>query len=229
MDDEPRCFADRFEAGRALASLLADHRSHNEVVLGLARGGMPVAYEVARALELELDVCVVRKLGFPRRPELAMGALARGTLVLNPELLHSGMLNPATVQRVAARESACLGERESAYRAGTEPVAIDGRGAIIVDDGLATGSSMLAAIQALRDQGAGPVTVGVPVAPASGAAAIARQADEVVCVSTPQPFVAVGQWYADFSEVDDDEVRRLLAGFGRGPVQGRPPPGRHTL
>jgi predicted phosphoribosyltransferase len=141
-----------------------------------------------------------------------MGALARGTLVLNPELVRAGVLQPATVERVAAREAERLEQRERAYRTGRRPPEVAGRGAILVDDGLATGSSMLAAIQALREQGAGPVTVGIPVAPASSCLAVARDADEIVCVSTPRPFVAVGQWYSDFSEVDDEQVRRLLCG-----------------
>ena len=210
MDERALCFADRAEAGRALAGELAHHRGTDEAVLGLARGGVPVAYEVARALGLQLDVCVVRKLGLPRRPELAMGALARGTLVLNPEVVRAGVVSDAVLEQVTAREAARLAEREATYRAGRDPIDVAGRGAIVIDDGVATGSSMLAAIHALREQGAGPITAAVPVAPATTCRAIARDADEVVCVHTPRPFLAVGRWYADFSEVDDDEVRRLL-------------------
>src|SRR5690348_9998692 len=180
MDEQASWFADRAEAGRALAAELEHHRGADEVVLGLARGGVPVAREVARALGLQLDVCVVRKLGLPRRPELAMGALARGTLVLNPDVVRAGVVSDEQLERVAAREASRLAAREAAYRAGREPVEIAGRGVIVVDDGLATGSSMLAAINALREQGAAPITAAVPVAPATTCRAIARDADELV-------------------------------------------------
>jgi predicted phosphoribosyltransferase len=203
-------FADRAQAGRALAALLEHHRGSGAVVLGLARGGIPVAYEVARALSLTLDVCVVRKLGLPGREELAMGAIARGALVLNPEVVGTGLVDAATLERVAEREAAELVAREQAYRAGRRPVEVAGRRAIVVDDGLATGASMLAAIQALREQGAGPITAGVPVAPPSTCRLVERDADEVVCVSRPRPFGAVGRWYEDFAEVGDAEVERLL-------------------
>jgi putative phosphoribosyl transferase len=218
-------FSNRTEAGRVLAGELEHHRGSNAVVLGLARGGVPVAHEVARTLQLPLDVCVVRKLGLPRRPELAMGALARGTLVLNPEVVRAGLVDEGAFERVAEREAARLEEREAAYRAGRRPIDLSGRSAIVVDDGIATGSSMLAAIQAVREQGAGPVTVGVPVAPQRTCDAIARDADEVVCVLMPRPFVAVGRWYDDFSEVSDDEVRRLLGAREAGDDEVRPPGG----
>jgi predicted phosphoribosyltransferase len=210
MDQPAPCFADRVQAGRALAGELERHRGSGAVVLGMARGGVPVAHEVARALGLELDVCVVRKLGLPRRPELAMGALARGSFVLNPEVVRAGLVDPAALERVAEREAATLAQREAAYRAGRHPVALDRRPAIVVDDGLATGSSMLAAIAAVRDQGASVVTAAVPVAPVEACRAISRAADELVCVLAPHPFGAVGRWYVDFSEVSDDEVCGLL-------------------
>src|SRR5258708_1973489 len=134
MYDSAFGFCDRFQAGRVLATELERHRGSDAVVLGLARGGVPVAYEGARVLGLPVDVCVVRKLGLPRRPELAMGALARGTLVLNPEVVGTGIVDEATLERVATREAATLQQRERAYRAGREPIEIAGRSVIVVDD-----------------------------------------------------------------------------------------------
>jgi len=207
---QPARFEDRFEAGRRLAAPLARHRGSDAVVLALPRGGVPVAYEVARALGLPLDVYVVRKLGLPSQPELAMGAIAGSTRVLNEEVMRAGGVDEETLERVTARETAELERQEHAYRAGREPIQLDGRRAILVDDGLATGSTMLAAVRALRAEGASAVTAAVPVAPPPPCRSLAREADELVCLRTPSVFFSVGGWYEDFGETSDGQVRRLL-------------------
>jgi len=208
-----RRFRDRADAGRALAALLSHHADRADVVvLGLPRGGVPVAVEVARALGAPLDVYVVRKLGLPSQPELAMGAVASGgTRVLNEELVTSLALSPALIEEVAARELLVLEARERAYRGDRPPVDVEGRVVVLVDDGLATGASMRAAVAALRARGPASITVAVPVAPEETCAALSRVADELIVVATPYPFVAVGLWYVDFSEVSDQEVGELLA------------------
>lgn len=209
--DRTEPFGDRFEAGRELAVSLESHRDSGAVVLGLPRGGIPVAYEVARTLELPLDVFVVRKLGLPGQPELAMGALASGgALVLNEDVLRAGGVDEATLERVVARESQELERRERLYRGDRPPLELRGRAAILVDDGLATGSSMRAAIHALRERRAGPVTAAVPVAPNETCEALAPEVEEMVCARTPRPFLSVGTWYEDFSQTTDEEVRELL-------------------
>jgi putative phosphoribosyl transferase len=207
-----RIYADRVDAGRALANALARYRAvPDAIVLGLPRGGVPVAYEVARALELPLDVLLVRKLGLPEQPELAMGAIASGgALVVNEEVTHYLGGNAGAFAAVRAREQAELERRERDFRGSRPPLELSGRAAILVDDGLATGATMEAAVRAVRSLGTGRVVVAVPVASAQARARIEGLADEVVCLATPRFFSAVGQWYADFGQTGDEEVRDLL-------------------
>jgi putative phosphoribosyl transferase len=208
-----RMFADRAEAGRALAGALAAYRGvAGTVVLGLPRGGVPVAYEIAAALSLPLDVLVVRKLGLPAQPELAMGAIASGgALVLNEDVVRYVGGHGEALERVRAREQAELERREREYRGGRPTLELRGRTGILVDDGLATGATMEAAVRSLRALGAKRVVVAVPVASVEARDRIAAVADEVICLATPMLFSAVGQWYADFGQTEDEEVRRLLA------------------
>ena len=204
-------FADRAAAGRELAARLEPRL----VVLARPRGGVPVGAEVARALGAPLDVFVVRKLGVPGRRELAMGAIASGGVrVLNPEVVGALRIAPDRIEAVAAREARELERREREYRGAAGPLLIGGATAVLVDDGLATGSSMRAAVAALREREAARVVAAVPVAPPATCRALAAEVDEMVCLRTPEPFQAVGRWYRDFSEVSDDEVRALL---GTGP------------
>ncbi|MEE6177740.1 phosphoribosyltransferase [Mycobacterium sp. 050134] len=207
-----RTFRDRREAGRALADELVSYRHRDDVlVLGLARGGVPVAWEVAAALHAPMDVFVVRKLGVPGWSELAMGALASGgAMVMNDDVIAGLHVTDEQVREVIENESAELARRERAYR-GDRPVADPrGRAVILVDDGIATGASMLAAIRAVRSAGPKSIVVAVPVGAASTCRELARAADEVVCASMPPGFEAVAQVYADFHQVGDDEVRGLL-------------------
>lgn len=220
-----RVFRDRRDAGRTLAGLLQHYRDRSDVVvLGLPRGGVPVAYEVARALGAPLDVFVVRKLGVPRRPELAMGAIASGgVVVVNDDVVRGLGIGPEVVERAAEREGRELLRREEAYRDGRPLPELAGKTAVLVDDGLATGSSMRAAIVALREHRPGRIVVAVPAAPRATCRELEAVVDEVVCASTPSPFVAVGASYWDFSQTMDDEVRELL----RDAATSRPdqPPG----
>ena len=206
-------FADRHDAGRRLAESLGRYAGRDDViVLGLPRGGVPVAFEVARALRAPLDVFLVRKLGVPGHEELAMGAIASGGVqVLNDDVLAAARVPPEAVERVAARELDRIREQERAYRGDRAPLEARGRIAIVVDDGLATGATMRAAVEALRDRGAGSIVVAVPTAPIETCEALRREADEVVCARTPDPFTAVGMWYRDFAPVSDQEVAELLA------------------
>lgn len=208
-----RAFSDRHEAGRVLADALDGYREQPDVlVLGLPRGGVPVAWEVAAALHAPLDVFVVRKLGAPRCEELALGALSSGGgLVLNDEVVRSLRISDEQLQQVMERESAELARRETAYRNGRPPVELTGKTAILVDDGIATGASMLAAVRAVRSANPARIVVAVPVAPPSARRQLAALADEVVCVTVPASFMAVGEYYRDFSQTGDDEVRTLLA------------------
>lgn len=205
-------FADRRDAGRQLAAELTAYRGRDDVlVLGLPRGGVPVAFEVALALQAPLDVFVVRKLGAPGHEELAMGAIASGgTRVLNRRVVEAYGVSEEDMQTVADREAVELARREQAYRGGRPPPSVEGRTVILVDDGLATGASMRAAIVALREQGAERVVAAVPVSSVETCAEFEGLVDEMVCARTPQPFVAVGLWYDDFSATTDEEVRRLL-------------------
>ncbi|OBJ52202.1 phosphoribosyl transferase [Mycobacterium sp. 1423905.2] len=208
-----RVFRDRREAGRVLAEALTPYRSKDGVlVLGLARGGLPVGWEVAAALSADLDVFLVRKLGVPRWPELAMGALASGgRVVMNDDVVSSLHITDEQVRAVIDSETAELRRREQAYRGGRPAADPRGKVAILVDDGIATGASMLAAVRAVRAAAPQSVVVAVPVGPLSACRQLSREADDVVCATMPAGFEAVGQVYADFHQVTDDEVRELLA------------------
>jgi predicted phosphoribosyltransferase len=209
----PPIFHNRQQAGVALAGRLQQYANRGDVVvLGLPRGGLPVADEVARALDAPLDVFVVRKLGVPGHSELAMGAIAAGGVqVLNEDVVKWYGLSLATIDLVARAEQAELERRERAYRNGRSPVAIEGRVALIVDDGLATGSTMRAAVRALRQLKPSRVVVAVPVGAPDTCRDLETTADEVVCLATPDPFDAVGLWYEDFSQTTDEEVCSILA------------------
>lgn len=202
-------FRDRADAGRALAAHLQP--VGDVVVLGLPRGGVPVAAEVASALAAPLDVLVVRKLGAPGRPELAVGALAGGVRVLNEDLVARLRVSEEHLARVTAVEQAELERREGTYRAGLPPLDLAGRTVVLVDDGLATGATVVAAVEAVRRHGPRRVVVAVPVGAPEACARVAEVADEVVCPRRPVDFRAVGAHYADFGQTGDDEVRRLLA------------------
>ena len=208
-----RTYRDRHEAGRALADELASYRGKdNLLVLGLARGGVPVAREVASALHAELDVFLVRKLGVPRWSELAMGAVASGGgVVMNDNVVSSLRITDEQVREAIESETAELARRERAYRGGRPVAGLRGKIVILVDDGIATGASMLAAVRAVRAAGPQSIVVAVPVGPQSACRQLAVEADDVVCASMPVDFDAVGQVYADFHQVSDDEVRELLA------------------
>jgi predicted phosphoribosyltransferase len=196
-----------------LAQQLGAYRGRPEVlVLALPRGGVPVAFEVASALDAPLDVFVVRKLGVPGHEELAMGAIASGGVrILNTEVLESVLLAPWSIEETTEREQRELERRERLYRKGRPRLDVRGRTVLLVDDGLATGSSARAAVAALRRLGAGRIVVAVPVAPASTVEKLAREADEVVCLTTPSSFDAVGSFYESFPQTTDEEVRNLLA------------------
>jgi putative phosphoribosyl transferase len=206
-----RVYRNREEAGRLLADSLGSHAGPGTIVMGLPRGGVPVAFEVARALRAPLDVFVVRKLGVPFQPELAMGAIASGgVLVRNESVL--GMLPDAehSLHQARRREEAVLAGRERLYRGSRPALDPAGKTVIVVDDGVATGSTMKAAIRALRVAGAGRVVVAVPVAPPDTCRELESLADELVCLQAPRAFSAVGQWYEDFSQTSDEDVERLL-------------------
>ncbi len=209
-----RRFQDRAEAGRELGERLAEEYAGRDdvLVLALPRGGVAVGREVAEILDAPLDALVVRKLGFPGQDELAMGAIASGgARVLNEALLEQTGLPRDRVDAVVARELEELHRREQLYRGARPPPDVAGKTVIVVDDGLATGSTMLAAVQALRSQEPARIVAAVPTAPPQTCTALEEVADEVVCLRQPYPFYAVGLSYEDFSEVGDDEVRRLLA------------------
>jgi predicted phosphoribosyltransferase len=205
-------FRDRVEAGDVLASRLGHHAGKPEVlVLALPRGGVPVGARVARALGAPLDVFVVRKLGVPGHEELAMGAIASGGVrVHNEEVVDKLHIDDATLQRVAEVEQQELARRERSYRGQRPPPGLTGRVVILVDDGLATGSTMRAAVAAARRLGPARVVVAVPTAPASTCEQLRGEADEVVCATTPRPFRAVGYSYRSFPQTTDEEVRELL-------------------
>lgn len=208
-----RVFANRQEAGEVLGDELSSYRGKDNVlVLGLARGGVPVGWHVASALHAPLDVFLVRKLGVPHWPELAMGALASGGgIVLNDSVVRSLRISDEQLQDVIDRETEELHRRERAYRGDRPPVDLAGRIVILVDDGIATGASMLAAVRAVRAGGPARLVVAVPVGAPSACREMAAEADEVVCVTMPAGFEAVGQVFQDFRQVTDDEVRELLA------------------
>jgi predicted phosphoribosyltransferase len=213
-------YRDRRHAGRILATALAPKygRRDDVVVLALPRGGVPVAWEVARALHAPLDVFVVRKLGVPGQEELAMGALASGgVVVLNHDVVEALGIDENTLSRVAADELRELTRRERLYRGGRPPTPVEDKTVILVDDGLATGSSMRAAVQALRQRGPRELVVAVPIAAPSTCKDLAEEVDDILCAATPEPMRAVGLWYEDFSQTTDDEVRELLERGGEHP------------
>lgn len=204
-------FEDRADAGRRLAEKLSHYKDAGVQVLALPRGGVPVAFEVARALRAPLDVFVVRKLGVPGHEELAMGAIASGGVrVLNEDTLAQLRIDDATLNAVTQAEREELERREAAYRDGLRAPDVAGKPVILIDDGLATGASMYAAIVALRARLPSKIIVAVPVAPADTCASLAQYVDEMVCVATPEPFRGVGAWYHDFRQVSDEEVRAML-------------------
>ena len=204
-------FADREQAGHTLAQRLIRYRDDpSVVVLALPRGGVPVACEVAQALHAPIDVFIVRKLGFPGHEEFAMGAIASGgIIVMNPDVADF-RIPEAAIENVVARERGELDRREQLYRRDRPPLSVDDRTVILVDDGLATGSTMRAAATAVRRQSPRRLVIAVPVAASDTCRALRSFADDVVCVATPEPFVAVGAWYANFGQVSDAEVVALL-------------------
>jgi putative phosphoribosyl transferase len=206
-------FRDRVDAGRQLAERLMPYAGRSDViVLGLPRGGIPVGFEIATRLNVPLDACLVRKLGVPGYPELAMGAIAAGGFeVVSQDLIRDLQIPQPAIQHVAVRERLELERRDAAYRGGRHPPVLRDRTVILVDDGLATGSTMQAAILAVRAQKPARIVVAVPVGARDTCGRVALIADEVVCVSMPEPFSAVGLWYQDFSPTTDDDVKRLLA------------------
>jgi len=210
VSSEP--FRDRVEAGELLAQRLAHYRDCDDVVvLALPRGGVPVAREVAQVLGVPFDVYVVRKLGVPGHEELAMGAIASGGVrLINEEVVNALGIPQNVIDSVARGEQLELDRREQLYRGKRGPIGLTNKTVILVDDGLATGSTMRAAVMAARQQQPARVIVAVPVGASSTCADLAREADEVVCVRTPDPFIAVGLWYRDFTPTSDHEVRSLL-------------------
>lgn len=210
-------YADRRNAGRVLARRLSEYADRRGVVvLGLPRGGVPIAYEIAARLRVPLDVLVVRKLGAPGQEELAVGAIASGgVLVLNDEIVASIGLEPEEIEAIVERETIELERRERLYRGARPPLDVNGRTIIVADDGLATGATMSAAIQALRTQAVSAIIVAVPIGAPETCAEIAKQADAILCAHVPRRLLAIGNWYDDFSATSDDEVRTLLAAAQR--------------
>jgi putative phosphoribosyl transferase len=205
-------FRDRTEAGRRLAEKLARYAGlPDSIVLALPRGGVPVAYQVAMALNAPLDAYLVRKLGVPGHEELAMGAIATGGVrVLVPEVIREAGVPEHVVERVTQQELRELERRERAFRGDRPPPEVQGRTVILVDDGLATGATMRAAVTALKQQRPGRIVVAVPTAAPQTCESLRHEVDEVVCAIMPEPFYAVGLWYDDFAQTTDDEVRALL-------------------
>jgi len=205
-------FTDRAQAGRLLADKLKRYANHpSTVVLGIPRGGVPVAYQVARELHLPMDIFVVRKLGVPAQPELAMGAVADGgAYYLNNEVVSQIQISDQEIQDVLRREECELERRERLYRQGRAALPLTGQTVILVDDGVATGSSVRAAIRVLQLQKPSSIILAVPVAPADTCESLRGEVDRLVCLESPDPFHAVGAWYKDFSPTSDQEVTRLL-------------------
>lgn len=205
-------YRDRSDAGHQLAERLGDYAGRDDVVvLALPRGGVPVAFEVAVALDAPLDVLCVRKLGTPGQPELAMGAVASGNLrVMNEDVLRFLDIDEETIEAVVQRELVELDRRERTYRGERTPVAVSRRTVILVDDGIATGATMRVAVAALRQRDPAKIIVAVPHGAEETCVELRREADEVVCLATPHPYIAVGTWYWNFAQVSDAEVSRLL-------------------
>ncbi|MGB3299617.1 MAG: phosphoribosyltransferase [Phormidesmis sp.] len=205
-------FRDRTEAGQQLAAELKAYSSHpHTVVLGLPRGGVPVAHEVARTLRLPLDVYLVRKLGAPDQPEFAIGAIAEnGIRILNRSVIERLTISEKMVEKIIAKESQVLQQRQQLYRENGPPLDIQGRTVIVVDDGLATGATMLAAMEGLRQQQPKDIVIAIPVAPLSVCQKLQSRASWVVCLLTPYPFYSVGRWYKSFPQTTDQTVKSLL-------------------
>ncbi|MGX1126231.1 phosphoribosyltransferase [Pseudomonas sp. HLS-6 TE3448] len=203
---------DRTAAGQSLVeSLLQFAQRDDVIVLGLPRGGVPVAYEIASALEVRLDVMLVRKLGVPSHEEYAMGAIASGGIqIVNEDVLRANHIDQVTLDAVVERETRELSRREHAYRAGRQPLNLKDQVVILVDDGLATGATMMAAVHAVRRHNPAHIVVAVPVAALDSAEALRSEVTELVCPLTPEWLVSIGQWYLDFSQTSDDEVIDLL-------------------
>jgi putative phosphoribosyl transferase len=225
-------FRDRSEAGRRLASAQKHYAGRSDLLLlGLPRGGVPVAYEVARALHAPLDVMLVRKLGVPGHEEFAMGAIASGGIrVITRDVVTALGIPEATLEIIISEEEQELRRREQAYRGDRPPPQVQGKTVILVDDGLATGSTMRAAVAALKAQHPARLVVAVPVAAPETCEAMRGEVDEVVCAHVPEPFMAVGQWYQDFSQTTDDEVHELLRRGREGVPRTNltPPAGRSS-
>lgn len=214
-------FANRTQAGRELASHLRNYANRNDVVvLGTPRGGLPVAFEVAKALNLPLDVFVLRKLGVPGHEELAFGAIASGGVrILDLDTIRVLRLTRFDIERVTRAEKLELERREIAYRGGRPPLNVNGVTVILVDDGIATGSSMRAAIRALRQMKPSALVIATPVAPRSTCSGLRPEVDDLICLQMPEPFYGVGQFYGDFSQVSDEEVTELLDRASRQHVE----------
>ncbi|THA52474.1 hypothetical protein E6R62_21280 [Streptomyces sp. A1136] len=221
-------FNDRDDAGRRLAEALRSYGARHPVVLGLPRGGVPVAFHVAQELDAPLDVVVVRKLGVPGHRELAFGALGEGGVrVINEDVVRRGGLRPQDMAEVERTETASLVDQAHRFRAGRPRLPVAGRTAILVDDGVATGATAAAACEVVRAQGATHIVMATPVAPPDAAARLSASADELVCLSTPPAFSSVGQWYRDFSQTPDSVVIALLAARSPGPTPDPPAGDRH--
>jgi putative phosphoribosyl transferase len=207
------CFSDRIEAGRILASKLDSYRRRTDlVIVALPRGGVPVAFEVAQHLKAPLDIVVVRKIGVPGQPELAMGAIASGGIrILDRALIRSLELPSYFVERLIIKEAAEIKRREQLFRDGHPALTLMGRAVILIDDGAATGSTMLAAVEAVRRQDAKEIVIAVPVASRDMRLAFEAEADCCICLATPEPFYSVSQWYESFPQVADQEVQDLLS------------------
>ncbi|MBP9955795.1 MAG: phosphoribosyltransferase [Pseudomonas sp.] len=203
---------DRMAAGRALAGLLEGYRGSDAMVLALPRGGVPVAWEIARALDLPLDLLPVRKLGMPGHAEYALGAIAGGGVrVLNPQALHGAAPDPEYLEQVTARERRELERREQLYRGERPPPSLRGRTVLLVDDGLATGATMRAAVQAVRRQAPARIVLAVPVASREALAELRARVEEIVCPLVPDWLSSIGEWYLDFAQTEDARVLAILA------------------
>jgi putative phosphoribosyl transferase len=205
-------FHDRTEAGQLLAQRLKEYAHHPDVVvLGLPRGGVPIGFEIAQILAVPLDICLVRKLGVPDHPELAMGAIASGGIrVLNQSIIRELEISPQALAAITRQELQELKRREEIYRGNRPPLAVAGKILIITDDGLATGSTMWAAVMTLRQQHPQQMIIAVPVAPTDVCDELNQRVDQVICLLTPEPFRAIGCWYDDFAQLSDEEVCNWL-------------------